>query len=117
MAKVAIMVPFVLVYAFYFLWKGLKHNHLPSFAIAGIFGGFEFYVHNSCYLASFITIFLFINYWWYLKKDFSHEKYEYVKTKMLQGFVLLALTTFVVALPVIINFWQNAELSLQARPV
>ena len=114
-----IIIPFILVYTFYFLWKGLKHNHQPSFIIAGIFGGLGTYpnlnvqsVQSSVFnilLGPFIAIVLFINYWWYLKKDFDHAKYEHAKTKLLQGFVLLALTAFVVALPVMINFWQNTE--------
>lgn len=114
MESTAIMVPFILVYAFYFLWKGLKHNHLPSFIIAGIFGGLaylptgrDFIPTSSMFLAPLVAIVLFLNYWWYLKKDFDHAKYEYAKTKLLQGFVILALITFVVALPVIVNFWQN----------
>lgn len=106
---VAILAPFILVYAFYFLWKGLKHGHLFSFIIAGIFGGLSFYTYTFCYLVPLIAIILFINYWWYLKKDFDHSKYEHIKTKLLQGFVLLALATFIVALPVIINFWQGTE--------
>ena len=104
------MLPFILVYAFYFLWKGLKHNHWPSFVIAGIVSGLGFYAHIPFYcVAPLIAIVLFINYWWYLKKDFDHAKYEHAKTKLLQWFVLLALTAFVVALPVIISFWQNQE--------
>jgi len=116
MESVVIIIPFALVYAFYFLWKGLKNNHLPDFVVAGIFGGLGAYlsanvqssVLNICF-ASFIVIALFINYWWYLKKDFSHAKYEYAKTKLLQGFVLLALMAFIVALPAGINFWQHQE--------
>ncbi len=110
MESTAIIIPFILVYAFYFLWKGLKHNHLSDFVISGIFGGLGFYAHISYYCAApFITIVLFLNYWWYLKKDFDHAKYEYAKTKLLQGFVLFALTAFVVALPVYVNFWQQPE--------
>ncbi|MEK7076457.1 MAG: hypothetical protein AAB941_02245, partial [Patescibacteria group bacterium] len=110
MESTAIMVPFILVYAFYFLWKGLKHGHLLNFVIAGVFGGLGFYTYIPYYcIAPFIAMALFINYWWYLKRDFDHAKYEHAKTKLLQGFVLLALTAFVVALPVIINFWQHNE--------
>lgn len=105
-----IIIPFILVCAFYFLWKGLKHGHLLNFVIAGVFGGLGFYTYIPYYcIAPFIAMALFINYWWYLKRDFDHAKYEYAKTKLLQGFVLLALTAFVVALPVIINFWQHNE--------
>ena len=116
MESVAIIIPFILVYSFYSLWKGLKHGHLPYFFMAGIFGGLacllagkDFVPTYFIFLAPSIIIVLFINYWWYLKKDFGHEKYEYAKNKLLQGFAILALTTFVVALPVIISFWQNQE--------
>ncbi len=106
MESVAVMIPFVLVFSFYFLWRGLKHGHLPDFVIAGIFGGLGFYTSVSYYVSPLIFIILFLNYWWYLKKDFDHAKYEHAKTKLLQGFVVFALTAFVVALPMGIYFWQ-----------
>lgn len=105
----AIMLPFIPVYVFYFLWKGMKHNHLPDFLIAGIFGGIGFYTYISYRVVPLIAIVLFVSYWWYLKKDFSHSKYEYAKTKLLQGFVMLALTTFIVTLPIGIHFLRHQE--------
>ena len=105
----AIIVPFILIYAFYFLWKGMKRGHMFDFIVAGVFGGLGFYTYAPYYVAPFIAIALFINYWWYLKKDFEHSKYEYAKTRLLQGFVLFALAAFVIALPVGIYFWQNQE--------
>ncbi len=105
----SVMVPFILVYVFYFLWKGIKKSHLPDFFVAGLFGGVGFYTSSSYYVAPIIAIILFVNYWQYLKNDFSHSKYEYTKTKFLKGFVLFALTTFIVALPVEFGFWQNQE--------
>lgn len=106
MESVAIMIPFVLVYSSYFLWRGLRHNHIPDFVIAGIFGGLGFYTSISYYAAPFIFLLLFLNYWWYLKKDFDHAKYEHAKTRLLQGFVIFALTAFTVALPMGIYLWQ-----------
>ena len=112
----AVLVPFILVYAFYFIWKGLKNSRTAYFVVAGIFGGLaclpiirDFIPVSFIFLATFIVLVLFINYWWYLKKDFGHTKYEQAKTKLLQGFVALLLTTFVVALPIGIYSWQHAE--------
>ncbi len=102
----SIIIPFILVYAFYFLWKGIKSTRMFYFFIAGIFVGLGFYT-NIFYAAPIIALVLFLNYWWYLKKDFGHEKYEYAKTNLLQGFVFFALTAFLIALPVGIYFWQN----------
>src|SRR3989344_2704196 len=39
----AIIVPLILVFAFYFLWKGLKRGHLFDFIVAGVFGGLWVY--------------------------------------------------------------------------
>lgn len=112
----AITLPLILVYIFYFLWKAVKHNHRPDFVIAGIFGGLaclpagrDFIPTSYMFLPTFIVIALFVNYWWYLKKDFDHNKYEYAKTKLLQGFVLFALINFVVALPILISSWQSQK--------
>ena len=116
MDSTAIIIPFILVYTFYFLWKGLKHNHLINFIIAGIFSGLaclpasrDLMPVSFIFLTALVVLVLFINYWWYLKKDFNHAKYEYAKTKLLQGFVTLLLTAFVVALPIGIYSWQHAE--------
>lgn len=105
--SVAIVIPFILVFSFYFLWRGIKHGHLPDFLMAGIFGGIGFYTSHPYFVTPLILILLFVSYWRYLKSDFSHSKYEYAKTKFLRGFVLFALTTFIVALPAEISFWQN----------
>ena len=67
----AIMLPFILIYTFYFLWKGIKNSHLPDFVMAGFFSGLGFYTYISYRIAPLIAIVLFINYWWYLKKDFQ----------------------------------------------
>ncbi|OGN01696.1 MAG: hypothetical protein A3G51_03145 [Candidatus Yanofskybacteria bacterium RIFCSPLOWO2_12_FULL_43_11b] len=115
MESAAIIIPFTLVYSFYLLGKGLKKASLPYFFVAGIFGGLGFYTNSLC-VAPIITIFLFLNYWWYLKKDFSHDKYEYAKTKLLQGFVVFAFTIFIVALPLGIYFWQHQEELLARIP-
>lgn len=104
-----ITIPFILVWAFYFLWKGIKENHLPYFIVAGIFGGAGFYSYGFYWLTVLVAMALFLNYWWYLKKDFSHSKYEHAKTRLLQGFVLLALSSFVVALPSVWSFWQSQQ--------
>ncbi len=103
----AITLPFVLVYAFYFLWKGIKHNHLPDFIIAGIFGGLGFYTDTSYCVAPLMAIALFVNYWWYLKKDFYFSKYEHAKNQLLRGFALFAITAIIVALPIGFYFWQH----------
>ena len=106
-----IMVPFILVYLFFFLWRGLKTNRFSNYFWAGIFGGLGFYTYISYRIAPLIAIAVFLNYWQFIKKDYSfaHSKYEYAKTRLLGGFALLAVTAIIVALPMGFDFWQNPD--------
>lgn len=103
----AIMLPFILVYGFYFLWRGIRTTHLGDYLLAGVFAGLGFYTYTSYRISPLIALTLFINYWWYLKKDFSHEKYEHAKHKLLRGFSLLLIITIIMALPISIYFFKN----------
>jgi len=103
----AIMIPFVLVFGFYFLWRGLKHLKKFDFLMAGIFGGIGFHTYISYRIAPLIAVLVFLNYWWYLKKDFSHSDYEYARNKLLQGFALTFISMFIVALPIVLYFWTH----------
>src|SRR3989339_1979705 len=59
----AIMVPFILVYVFYFLWRGLRRSHFQDFFWAGIFMGLGFYTYTSFRAAPIILILILANYW------------------------------------------------------
>ena len=102
-----IMLPLVLVYAFYFLWRGLRRSHWWDFFWAGIFGGLGFYIDTTYYIAPLIVILVFINYWLFLKKDYHHENYEHVRNRFLGGFSLFMITAFFVALPFVVYFLKN----------
>ena len=104
-----ILLPFFIVFIFYFLWKGVKNAHLPSFFLAGIFNGLGFYAHPSHWFVQLIIVALFVNYWWYLKKDFDYSKYEHSKTKLLQGFSLFMIATILTALPIGVFLWTNPD--------
>lgn len=115
----AIMLPLILVWAFYFLWRGLKTGHFKEFFLAGLIGGVGFYTYFSFRIAPLIALILFANYWFYLKKDFAHSKYEESKTKLLRGFALMMLTVIIVALPLLYYFYTHPEdfLKREGRPI
>ena len=116
----AIMLPFILVWGFYFLWRGLRSGKLAEFLIAGFIYGLGFYTYFSFRIVPVILIVLFRNFWSYLRKDFTHRKYEYAKEQLLRGFVLFAITAFFVALPLGIYFYyQHPEdfLKREGRPI
>lgn len=115
----AIMLPFILVWDFYFLWRGLRKGKLREFFIAGLIGGAGFYTYFSFRIAPLIVLILFWNYWSYLKKDFSHAKYEQAKIRLLKGFALMMLTVIITALPLLFYFYTHPGdfLKREGRPI
>ncbi len=109
----AIMLPFILVYAFYFFWRGLRHSNWINFFWSGVFWGLGFYTYTAYRIAPLILVLVFINYWIFLKKDYQHQDYEHTRNRFLGGFALLAITMFFVALPIGIYFLKNPQNFMQ----
>jgi len=109
----AIMLPFVLVYLFYFLWSGLRQSNWWAFFWAGVFGGIGFYTYTSYRIAPLIMVLVFVNYWMFIKKDYSHQNYEHTRNRFLGGFSLFMITIFFVALPIGIYFLKNPQNFMQ----
>ena len=65
----AILLPFVLVYSFYFLFKGFKDKKIFNFVLSGLFFGLGFYTYTSFRMAVFILPFIFIPYWFICQKE------------------------------------------------
>ncbi|MDP3696976.1 MAG: glycosyltransferase family 39 protein [Candidatus Taylorbacteria bacterium] len=115
----AIMLPFILVWAFYFLWRGLRSGQLKEFFIAGVIGGMGFYTYFSFRIVPLIALILFWNYWTHLKTHYSHSKYEQTRNRMLRGFAVLMLTVIIIALPLLFYFYTHPEdfLKREGRPI
>ncbi|MBP9822139.1 MAG: glycosyltransferase family 39 protein [Candidatus Pacebacteria bacterium] len=109
----AIMLPFILVYAFYFFWKGLKKSNWVSFFWSGVFWGLGFYTYTAYRIAPLILFLVFVSYWMFLKKDYQHQNYEHTRNRFLGGFSLLMITMFFVALPIGIYFLKNPQNFMQ----
>ena len=109
-----IFASFTLIFAFYFLWRGLKYSRVFDFFLAGLAGGAGFYTGKGYLVAPLVVLLVFWNYWDYIKKDFSLSKYEQTKANVLGGFALLFITTTAVALPIVFYIWQNPGFILSA---
>lgn len=104
-----ILLPFVLVFSFYFLFKAIKRRKIFDSVLAGIFFGFGFYTYTSFRMAVLILP-IFLLFWFLYKKE--------EKKKFLQIFAYFLITTFFVALPIGIYFLKNPEYFVsRAAPV
>lgn len=105
----AIMVPLIMVWGFYFLWRGLRDFKFKSFALSGLFFGLGLHTYIAFRFVPFIAALVLLAYWLSIKRDYGHEKYVNIRNEFLRRFVLLFLTAFLVALPMLYYFWQNPQ--------
>lgn len=96
----AILLPFILVFSFYFLFKGFRTRKILNFVISGIFFGLGFYTYISFRFAIFILPAIFSPFWFVYKKEKFQKKFL-IHTSY---FILFA---FLVALPLGIYFLKN----------
>ncbi|MEK7537327.1 MAG: glycosyltransferase family 39 protein [Patescibacteria group bacterium] len=105
----AIMVPFLMVWGFYFLWQGLKDFKFKSFALSGLIFGLGFHTYIAFRFVPFIVILVLLNYWWSIKRDYGHHQYLELRNEFLRRFALFFLVAFFAALPILNYFWQNPD--------
>lgn len=98
----AILIPFFLVFGFYFLFKGFRKKQILDLIFSGVLLGLGFYTYISY---RFLVILLIpVLFCWFLiyKRQGLQKKY------ILFGFLLL-LAIFITALPIGIYFLKNPE--------
>ena len=98
----AIMLPFILVFGFYFLWRGLNNKKALPFIMAGIFFGAGFYTYISY---RFIILLLPIVWFCWL---ITYKKEGQLKKFFLFS-VLCLLFIVAVALPLGVYFIQHPQ--------
>ncbi|MBI4117426.1 MAG: glycosyltransferase family 39 protein [Parcubacteria group bacterium] len=105
----AIMIPFLIVWGFYFLWRGLRDFRFRNFALSGLIFGLGFHTYIAFRFVPFIVISVLLAYWWEIKKDYGLEKYMHLRNEFLRRFALFFLIAFLTALPILYYFWQNPD--------
>ncbi len=94
------MLPFTLVFTFFFLFKGLREKKFHDYVLAGLFFGFGLHGYIAFRIAPAILAALFIAFL-ISKKRFLREYW-----KPILAFFLAAV---VVALPMLLTFWFHPE--------
>jgi len=88
----AILVPFVLVFLFYFLFRGFRTRKFLDFAIAGLFFGLGFHTYISFRVAALLIIIILL-----------------FQRKFLPQIACFLILAFLVALPIGVYFLQNPQ--------
>lgn len=112
----AIMVPFFIVFSFYFLFLAFKSKNIWHYIISGIFFGLGFYTYIAFRFAPLILLFVLIikllEYW----KHYKPEKIDtnwcwnvFYKKDGWWKIDILFLVIILVALPIGIYFLQNPQ--------
>ena len=99
-----IALPFIVILSFYFLWRGLRHGHLVNFLFAGGIAGLGAFAGPAFIIAPLVAGLTFVNYWSYVKTDFSLSRYKDLISKSYRGFLFYIVTLVTVA--PIIGFWS-----------
>ena len=105
----AILAPLVLVWGFYFLWRGLSSGRLLNFAISAAVWGLGLYTYIAFRAMPFVIILVLLAYWQTIKKDFDHLKYRETKDAILKGMAMFIVIFIIVSLPIGYHFWMNPE--------
>jgi len=98
----AILIPFILVFAFYFLVKGLKNKTALSLIISGIFFGLGFYTYIS-YRFIVLLLPLILIFWFFIYQKENLQKIFIINT------LFLLVTIFIIGLPIGLYFLQNPQ--------
>ncbi|MEK7546687.1 MAG: glycosyltransferase family 39 protein [Patescibacteria group bacterium] len=100
----AILAPFFLVWALYFLIKAFSNPNskfqIPNSVIAGIFYGLGFYTYIAYRVTPVLILFVLLFYW-------VKNKELLIRKKILVACCLLLVASFIVALPLGIYFLQH----------
>ena len=97
----AILVPFVLVFGFYFLFRGFRQKKILFFVISGIFFGLGFYTYISYRFIVLLLAVVLICFWLSEKSKIKSKK------RFLFSTFYFLLSIFITALPIGIYFLLN----------
>jgi len=98
----AILVPFCLVFLFYFLFRGFRTKKFSNFILSGLFFGLGFHTYIAFRLVVLLVLLILIPWWLIYKKENQQKRF----------FIFIAcwlLATFFVALPIGIYFLNNPQ--------
>ena len=97
-----ILLPFILVFGFYFLFRGFREKKILYFVISGFLLGLGFYTYIS-YRFIILLLPLILLFWWFIYRKQNLQK------KFLFSIFYFLFSIFIVAIPIGVYFLQNPQ--------
>jgi len=97
-----VLLPFVLTFSFYFIFKGLRKGSFFNLILGGVFFGLGFYTYTPFRLSVFL-LFWVIFAWYLIYKE------KFLKRKFVTLVSVLLFSIFCVGLPIGIYFLENPQ--------
>jgi len=98
----AILVPFGLVFLFYFLFQGFRTKKVSNFIFSGLFFGLGFYTYIAFRLTPLLVLLILIPWWLIYKKENQRKKFWLFA-------ICFLLFAILVALPIGIYFLNHPQ--------
>lgn len=96
----AIMLPAVLVFSSYFIWKGMRTKKITLFFLGGLVFGIGLHTYIAFRIAPVILVIALISFW-INKKGFWKNYWKHI--------LVFILGTFLTALPMLYTLWVHPE--------
>jgi 4-amino-4-deoxy-L-arabinose transferase-like glycosyltransferase len=105
----AIMSPFMAVWGFYYLYKGIETHRVWHWGLAGLFFGLGVHTYLAFRLMPLSILTVIIAYVWSLKVVFAHRKYAFSRQQVFGGIAAMAAVAVLVILPMVKYFIDHPE--------
>jgi len=110
LGTVEILVSTILVFLFYFLWRGLRTSDVLPFIICGLLLGSTLYLSPLALVGFFVVIVVLVAHRQKIKRDYPQNKYEYLRNALARGLGVLILFTLLAGFPIGLNlYFQSSQ--------
>jgi hypothetical protein len=104
-----ILVPFILVFAFYFLWRGMQDLRYRDFAISGVFWGLGLYTYINYRIMPLAALLTVAAYWLFAYQAGTGDQTVAWNRRFLKGLGVGVMVTALLWLPMVLHMYQHSD--------
>ena len=113
-----ILVPFILVFAFYFLWRGMQELRYRDFAMSGAFWGLGLYTYINYRILPLVALLTVAAYWLSARRTGTGGQTAAWNRRFLKGLGVCVIVTALLWLPMLLYIYRHpAQFLLRVQSV